>query len=109
LTDIIPASVMAANVEISARGPAHRLLFITEASSFYNLIDDNNGRGRSHELKLRRSPAVGTDAALKFEDFGSSRWQLEDKIYVGVLAGQNCNLNQAISIALRVNKLTLAL
>jgi hypothetical protein len=31
LTDIIPASVMAAKVEIAATGPAHSLLFIMES------------------------------------------------------------------------------
>jgi hypothetical protein len=34
LTDIIPANVMAAKVEIAATGPAHSLLFIMEVSPF---------------------------------------------------------------------------
>jgi hypothetical protein len=29
---------------------------------------------------------MGTDAALKFDDLGTSRWQLGDEIYFGTLA-----------------------
>jgi hypothetical protein len=40
LTDIIPASVMAAKVEIAATEPAHSLLFIMEASTFKPILQN---------------------------------------------------------------------
>jgi hypothetical protein len=66
LTDIIPASVMAARVEIAATEPARGLLFIMEASLLATSRKDGSisDEIRRSGIAMRRYKTVGEDRVM---------------------------------------------